>query len=66
MSESLPCPSMTKIAGLVDPDDYADFDAGWRDGVIRSTVNPAPLEVIEDIALLLESADIVESINPLE
>ncbi|XPP25594.1 MAG: hypothetical protein ACNYNX_08035 [Leucobacter sp.] len=57
---------MTKIAGLVDPDDYADFDAGWRDGVIRSTVNPAPLEVIEDIALLLESADIVESINPLE
>lgn len=66
MSESVPCPSRTRLAGLVDPGDYAEFDAGWNDGVARRTANPAPIEVIEDLALLLDSADLVSRINPPE
>lgn len=66
MSESVPCPSPTKLAGLVDPGDYAEFDAGWHDGVVRRIANPVPIEVIEDLALLLDSADLVSRINPPE
>ncbi len=66
MNEPVPFPLATKLAGLVDASDYADFGAGWRDGVTRCITNPAPIEVIEDLALLLESADLVERINPPE
>ncbi|KAA9110759.1 hypothetical protein [Microbacterium rhizomatis] len=66
MSESVPCPSATTLAGLVDPSDYPDFDAGWRAGVTRGIANPAPIEVVEDLALLLDSAELVNRINPLE
>ncbi|MCB1298860.1 MAG: hypothetical protein KDB08_07755 [Microthrixaceae bacterium] len=66
MSESDLYPSAAKLAGLVDPGNYADFDAGWRDGVTRCIANPAPIEVIEDLALLLDSANQVARINPPE
>lgn len=66
MSEPVQCPSAAKLAGLVDPGDYTDFDAGWRDGIARCIANPAPIEVIEDLALLLDSADLVTGINPPE
>ncbi len=66
MSEPVPCPSAVKLAGLVDPRDFAEFGAGWRDGVARCIANPAPIEVVEDLALLLESAALVERINPRE
>lgn len=66
MSEPAPCPSAEKLAGLVDPRDLAEFGAGWRDGIARCIANPTPIEVVEDLALLLESAALVERINPPE
>lgn len=66
MSEPATLPSAKELARLVDPRDLAEFGAGWRDGVARSIANPAPMEVIEDLALLLDSAALVERINPPE
>lgn len=64
MSEPVPCPKMATLAELVDSHDYAAFGAGWRDGIARCTASPAPIEVVEDLALLLESAALVERITP--
>ncbi len=64
MNKSIPCPPATALVGLIDSRDYAEFGAGWRDGAARRIVNPAPIEVVEDLALLLDSADLVERISP--
>ncbi|TDP91380.1 hypothetical protein EDF62_1995 [Leucobacter luti] len=64
MSELPPCPKAAALGGLVDPRDYAAFGAGWCDGIARCTASPAPIEVVEDLALLLESAALVERISP--
>lgn len=66
MSEPTTRPSAKELAGLVGSRDLAEFGAGWRDGVARSIANPAPIEVVEDLALLLDSAALVERINPPE
>lgn len=66
MSEPATLPSAKELGRLVGPRDLAEFGAGWRDGVARSIANPAPMEVIEDLALLLDSAALVERINPSE
>lgn len=66
MSELARCPSTSGLTGIISSDDYAEFNAGWRDGLIRHTKNPAPPEVIEDLALLLDSSALVERINPPE
>lgn len=66
MSEPARCPSTARLTGIINSNDYAEFNAGWRDGLIRHTENPAPPEVIEDLALLLDSSALVERINPPE
>lgn len=64
MSDPMPCPPATDLAALIDPSEYAEFGAGWRDGAARSIANPAPIEVVEDLALLLDSSAVVEQIIP--
>lgn len=64
MNRSIPCPPATALVGLIDSRDYTEFGAGWRDGIARRIANPAPIEVVEDLALLLDSADLVERISP--
>lgn len=66
MSEPVPCPPAHELAGLIGPREYAEFGAGWRDGAARCIVNPAPIEVVEDLALLLDSSALVERIIPPE
>lgn len=66
MSEAAPCPPTDELNKIVQPDDYAEFNAGWRDGLLRCAKNPAPIEVIEDIALLLCASELIQRINPPE
>jgi len=52
------------VATLIGDSEYAEFGAGWRDGVSRCIASPAPIEVLEDLAFLLEAAALVERISP--
>lgn len=64
MSEPAPCPPSANLSGIIDPANYLEFSAGWRDGAIRCATTPAPIEVIEDLALLLDSSALVGRTNP--
>ena len=64
MNEPVPCPPAADVATLIGDSEYAEFGAGWRDGVSRCIASPAPIEILEDLALLLEAADLVERISP--
>ena len=64
MNKPVSCPPAADLAALIAPSEYAEFGAGWRDGAARSTVSPAPIEVIEDLALLLDSSSLMEKITP--
>lgn len=66
MSESVSCPTTAEVAGLIHPGEYAEFAAGWRAGVARRNADPAPAEVIEDLALFLDSAAFVTRITAPE
>lgn len=66
MTEPAPNLSTGRLTGTINSNNYSEFSAGWRDGLIRHTKNPAPPEVIEDLALLLDSSALVERINPPE
>lgn len=64
MSEPAPCPPAAKLSGIIDPTNYPEFSAGWQAGAIRCVTAPAPIEVIEDLALLLDAAAMVGRANP--
>jgi hypothetical protein len=66
MCEASQCPPVNDLNRVVQSGDYAEFSAGWRDGLMRCIKNPAPIEVIEDLALLLDSSVLVKQISPPE
>ncbi len=66
MTDSTKYPSIDTIRGVVRPADYAEFRAGWRDGEVHRATDPIASEVIDDLALLLDSSNLVEQITPPE
>lgn len=58
---STPLPK--EIARSLHLTDLDEFQSGWRDGAIRCMTNPASIEVIEDLVLLLDSSALVERIT---
>lgn len=66
MTESIEYPSFDTVRGVVRPCDYEAFRVGWRDGEVHRVTDPIASEVIEDLALLLDSSVLVERITPQE
>lgn len=66
MTESSDYPSIDTVRGMIRPSDYEAFRVGWRDGEVHRATDPIASEVIEDLALLLDSSTLVERITPPE
>lgn len=66
MTDAFDYPSVSTLRRVIRPSDYDEFKAGWRDGVIRRTTDPIASEVVEDVALLLDSSVLVDRIKPQE
>lgn len=66
MSDAFDYPSVSTLHQVIRPSDYDEFRAGWRDGTIHRATAPIASEVIEDLALLLDSSAQVERIKPQE
>lgn len=60
------CPPADRLSDLIASDDYAEFASGWRDGLHRRHTNPASVEVIEDLALLLDASSAVDILTRSE
>lgn len=66
MTESIDYPSIDTVRGVIRSGDYEAFRVGWRDGEMHRATQPIASEVIEDLALLLDSSNLVEQITPPE
>lgn len=66
MTDTIDYPSVSTLRQVIRPSDYDEFKAGWRDGAIHRATDPIASEVIEDLALLLDSSALVERIKPQE
>ncbi|MDS2172414.1 hypothetical protein Q7C18_06880 [Nesterenkonia sp. CL21] len=57
------CPPANELREVVAEPAYGAFAAGWCAGTLRRTTQPACQEVIEQIATMLDSASLSDTLS---
>ncbi|PRY63291.1 hypothetical protein BCF74_102124 [Knoellia remsis] len=60
------CPPADELNPLVGEPAYPAFAAGWCAGTIRRTTQPASDDVIEEVATMLDAAQVADTLTRSE
>ena len=60
------CPSIAETSELVSRGAYSAFEAGWCAGTIQRTTQPASTEAIDEVATMLDAAQIADVLTQQE
>jgi len=63
VSTDTTCPPPAEVGQVVAEPAYAAFAAGWRAGTVRRATQPASRDVIEQVATMLDAANVADALT---
>lgn len=63
MSTDTACPPPAEVSEIVPEAAYGAFVAGWCAGTARRTTQPVSQDVIEQVAMMLDAASVVDALT---